>query len=162
MENETTCCVCLDLTENILSCNHLCCVSCAKKIIKINSLCPLCRNKFDVTPFKYNPPKRLNNLKISVKQKKSMNKFFNSRNFLAPCKKQRLFSYLLFKYTAQICFKEKYIHIDYMLVGQIHYELNYLIDCLLWLHHHHNKVYNYNIKQEMIYAIRSTLCSILL
>lgn len=162
MENELTCCVCLDKTETILSCNHLCCVSCIKKIIKINSLCPLCRSKFDTTPYKYVPPKRLNNLKISIKQKKSMSRFLNCRMFLLPCKKQRLYSSLLYKYTAQISFQNKYIHIDCMLLNIITYDVNYLIDCLIWLHHPNNRVYNSSIRLEMIYAIRSTICSILI
>lgn len=153
------CCVCLTENATALSCSHPVCVSCIKKIIKINSLCPLCRGKFDTSLFKYVPPKRLNNLKISTKNKKALNRYLGNRNFITPCKKQRVFAYWLFRQTDQICFQNKYIHLDGMLTGEITYDPDYLIDCLLWLTNN-NKVYSYACRQNVCYAIRSTLCSL--
>jgi len=153
------CCVCFLENAVALSCSHPVCVSCIKKIIKINALCPLCRGKFDITPYKYVPPRHTPNLKVSVKQKKALNRFLNNRMFLAPCKKQRIYAYWLFRQTDQICFQNKYIHLDEMLTGGINYDPDYLIDCLLWLTAN-NKVYSYGTRQNVIYAIRSTLCSL--
>ena len=160
MENECPCCMEREDTT-ALSCNHFCCVKCIKKIIKINGLCPLCRSKFDITHFKYQPPKHKPNLKISVKQTKKLNTFLKCRYFLSPCKKQRLYGYLLFKYTDQIVFQNKYLHINSLLLGEINYDLNWLIDCLIWLHTH-TKTYSYVTRQDVIYSIRSALISILL
>jgi hypothetical protein len=150
------CCVCFSDESLLLSCCHPCCLSCVKKIIKLNSLCPLCRQKFDTEPFKYKPPTHRPNLKTSVKQKKLLNTFFNNRYFLSPCKKQRLYSFLLFKHTDQLAFQNKFIHIDSMLLGEIIYDANFLIDCLIWLHIN-NKTYSYSMRQNFIYAIRSEL-----
>lgn len=157
MENE--CVVCYSDNSLYLSCNHTVCLPCVKKIIKISGLCPICRNKFDNEQFKYRPPKRLNDLKFSTKNKKILNRFLSNRNFLTPCKKMRIFSHLLYYHCDLVCFQNKYIHIDSMLLGEITYDPDYLIDCLLWLTNN-NKIYSYSSRQNIIYAIRSTLCSL--
>lgn len=152
------CCVCLTENAISLSCNHPVCVICVKKIMKINSSCPICRGKFDTTPFKYVPPKRLNDLKITQKTKKMLNRFLGNRYFLTPCKKQRVYAYWLFRETDQLCFQNKYIHFDGLFSGQIIYDPDYLIDTLLWLSNN-NKVYSNHTRLNFVYIIRRTLCN---
>lgn len=152
------CSVCYELTNTNLSCNHLCCVACIKKIMKLNSLCPMCRNKFDVTPFKYVRPTHTPNLKLSVKLTKFFNRYLSNRYFLTPCKRQRLYSHLLYKNTDQIVFENRHIHICSMLLGIETYDILFLLECLLWLHDKNNKTYSYSIRQQAIYAIKSELC----
>jgi hypothetical protein len=153
------CCCCFNENATSLSCNHPVCIVCVKKIMKINSLCPICRGKFDTTPFKYVPPKRLNDLKITTSNKKMLNKYLGNRYLLTPCKKQRLYAYWLFRYTDQICFQNKYINLDGLMSGEIVYDPDYLIDALLWLNSN-NKIYSYGTRQNVIYIIRSTLCNL--
>ena len=161
MYNEECPC-CLESKETTaLSCNHFCCEICIKQIIKIEPKCPLCRRTFDITPFKYQAPKHKPNLKISLKQIKCLNTFLKCRYFLTPCKKQRLYGNLLHKYTDQIVFQNKYLHLNSLLLDEIKYDVDYLIDCLIWLHTH-PKSYSYAIRQDVIYSIRSALISILM
>jgi hypothetical protein len=151
------CSVCYDLTETFLSCDHHCCVSCIKKIIKQNSLCPLCRSKFDIKPFKYIPPKHKITLKISVKHRKFLSRFLMNRHFLISCKKQRLYSCLMLEYADMVIFQKKYIHLESLLNGIIIHDLNYLIDCLLWLNNPNNKIYSSSVKKSITYCIRNDL-----
>lgn len=151
------CCVCFNENAIALSCKHSCCMSCIKKIIKINSLCPLCRSKFDTNPFKYIPPKHKITLKISVKQKTFLSRFLMNRHFLLSCKKKRLYSCLMLEYADMVIFQKKYIHLESLLNGIIIYDLNYLIDCLLWLNNLNNKIYSSSVKKSITYCIRNDL-----
>lgn len=147
------CPVCLDATENKISCNHICCETCIKKVIKMNGLCPLCRNDFDKEPYRYKPPKHKPNLKLTTTQIRTWNRFLNNRVFLYGCKKQRIFSYLLYRYVDLICFENKYLDLNAMAFGTIRYDVNWLVDIIFWLQNK-NKLYTTATKNYAIYQIR--------
>lgn len=155
MEFDTTdtCSVCLEENDNKLSCNHICCVSCVKRIIKLNGMCPLCRNNFDKEAYKYKPPKHRPNLRITATQTRTWNRFLNNRMFLTGNKKQRTFSYLMYRYVDLICFENKYLDLNAMANRTIRYDTNWLIDCIMWLQNK-NKLYTTTTKQYAIYQIR--------
>lgn len=48
-KSDYECPICLDLIAEPVRtpCNHLFCLSCQKQVIKLNSVCPMCRRQFD-------------------------------------------------------------------------------------------------------------------
>jgi hypothetical protein len=111
------CSICLEPTENKLECSHHHCVSCLKILVKKKSICPICRQNFNINPYKYNRPKHTPNLYISIKQKRFFNKFLLNRYKMRNCNKDKktFYSNLMFKYTNTIyssSYDHKYISPD--------------------------------------------------
>lgn len=106
------CSICLENTNHHLSCNHYTCIDCLKRLIKKSNICPLCRGEFDITPYKYQPPRHTPNLVLSLKMKKKFNKFFGNRNLLnsKSNKDKKYFASLMVAYHEYIFVNGKYIN----------------------------------------------------
>jgi len=154
MENIECCSICLEQTDNKLPCNHSHCVSCLKRWIKKSNRCPICRNEFDITKYKYKPPQFSPSLKLSRKTKKFFNKFLLSRYLLVQNKHQKFYSSLMSAYHEYIYVNGKYVN------PQLVFKMN-KYECLQLYIFFKNKycIFHHQVKNEMIYALEMYLCA---
>jgi len=111
------CSICLDPTENKLECSHFNCIPCLKILVKKKTICPICRQEFNSSPYCYVRPKHKPNLKIPIKQKRFFNKFLLNRYKMRNCNKEKkkFYSNIMFQYTNRLylsTYNHKYISPD--------------------------------------------------
>jgi hypothetical protein len=150
------CCICLDSTSHTLECSHPTCIPCLKKLIKKSNLCPICRQKFDTTPYKYVPPRHTKNLKLTKRTIQFFNRFLPSRYLLKSMKHQtqRYYASLMTAYHEYIYANEIYVNVDVIST------LN-KYECLqLYVYFKDKKnIFHPAVRLEMSYAIEMNLCS---
>jgi hypothetical protein len=98
------CSICLEQTTNKIECNHYHCVPCLKILVRKKTICPICRQSFNISPYCYVKPKFNPNLKIPIQQKRFLNKFLANRFQMRNCNKikKKFYSSLMFKHTNRI------------------------------------------------------------
>lgn len=150
------CCICLEPTSHTLECSHSTCIPCLKRHIKISHLCPLCRQTFNITPYKYVPPRHTKTLKLTKRTVQFFNRFLPDR-YLLKSKKYQTQRY----YASLMTAYHEYIYANNMYVNsQIISTLN-KYECLQLYVHFKDKrnIFHPSVRLEMCYAIEMHLCS---
>lgn len=150
MEN---CSICFESTENKLECNHTTCIDCLKKLIRKSDLCPICRQTFNIIPYQYNCPRHTPNLKISMKNKKFLNKFLSNRFFLKYSKYQKFYALLMSAYHCCIRVNNKFIN-PFMFPSMEKYEI-----LQLYLYFSSKNIYSKEVCSVYKNIIEEIFCS---
>jgi hypothetical protein len=155
MENNN-CSICLEPTIHILECKHYHCIPCIKRHIKKSNKCPICRQFFDINPYKYTPPRHTKTLKLSKRTTQFFNRFLTSRYLLKNVKyqTQRYYASLMSAYHSYVYANGIYIN------GDVISTLNNY-ECLqLYVYFKDKKnIYHPAVRQEMSYELEMKLCS---
>jgi hypothetical protein len=151
---EDICSMCLEPTKHTLGCHHFNCIPCLKTLVRKSNTCPICRQEFNITPYKYKPPKHNCNLKLNKNTIKFFNKFLLSRYLLANNKHKKFYSNLMSAYHDYIYVHGKYVNPS-MITTMNKYE------CLQMYVFFKDKncIFHHQVKMEMCYAIELYLCS---
>ena len=150
------CSICFDQTNHTLECNHFTCISCLKLHIKKSNLCPLCRQKFNINPYKYIRPRHTPNLKLSKRTIHFFNKFLSARYLLNSNKyqTQRYYASLMTAYHDYIYANEIYVNVDIIST------LNKYEALQLYVYFKDKRnIFHPAVRLEMSYAIEMNLCS---
>jgi hypothetical protein len=150
---EDICSMCLEKCSHILPCQHFNCIPCLKQLVRKSNICPICRQEFNITPYKYKPPKHTPNLKITKNTIKFFNKFLLSRYLLVNNKHQRYYANLMSAYHDYIYVEGKYVNPN-LVCKMNKYE------CLQMYVYFKSKsnIFHHQVKMEMCYAIEIYLC----
>ena len=150
---EEICCMCLEKCSHTLPCHHFNCISCLKQLVRKSNTCPICRSIFNITPYKYKPPKHKPNLKLNKNTIKFFNKFLLSRYLLVSNKHQRYYANLMSAYHDYIYVEGKYVNPN-IICKMNKYE------CLQMYVYFKSKncIFHHQVKMEMCYSIELYLC----
>ena len=150
---EEICSICLENCSHILPCHHFNCVPCLKTLVRKSNTCPICRQEFNITPYKYKSPKHTPNLKINKTTIKFFNKFLLSRYLLVNNKHKKFYSNLMTAYHDYIYVQGKYVNPN-LICKMNKYE------CLQLYVYFKDKscIFHHQVKMEMCYAIELYLC----
>jgi hypothetical protein len=150
------CCICLEPTSHTLECKHYTCVPCIKRHIKKSILCPICRQPFNITPYKYVPPRHTKNLKLTKRTIQFFNRFLSARYLLKSNKyhTQKYYASLMTAYHEYIYANEIYVNVDVIST------LNKYDALQLYVYFKDKRnIFHPAVRLEMSYAIEMNLCS---
>ena len=145
--------MCLEPTQHKLECSHFNCIDCLKRLVKKSNICPICRQEFNTSKYKYKAPKHTPNLKLNKNTIKFFNKFLLSRYLLVNNKHQKYYANLMSAYHNYIYVNGKYINSN-LISTMNKYE------CLqLYVYFKSkNNIFHQQVKLEMCYSIEMFLC----